>query len=75
MERVTVNVFSRDLGMAFGIKKCGVILNRRKVESTDGIVLPKNEKIREIEEDGYKYLGIFEYDRVKEQEIKDKFQE
>ena len=28
---------------------------------------------REIEEDGYKYLRILGYDRVKEQEMKDKF--
>ena len=58
----------------FGIKKCGVIImNRGKVKPTDGIELPSSEKIREIEEDGYKYLGILEYDRIKEQEIKDKF--
>ena len=48
-------------------------MNRGKVKSTDRIKLPSGEKIREIEEDGHKYLGIFEYDRVKEQEIKDKF--
>ena len=47
--------------------------NRGKVKSTDGIELPSGEKVREIEEDGYKYLGILEYDRVKEQEMKDKF--
>ena len=70
----TVEVFSQDIGMEFGIKKCGVIImNRGKVKSTDGIELPSGEKIREIEEDGYKYLGILEYDRVKEQEMKDKF--
>ena len=28
---------------------------------------------REIGADGYKYLGILGYDRVKEQEMKDKF--
>ena len=44
-----------------------------KIKSTDGIELPSGGKIREIEEDGYKYLGILEYDRVKEQEMKDKF--
>ena len=44
----------------------GIIMNRGKVKSTDGIELPSGEKIREIEEDGYKYLGILEYDRVKE---------
>ena len=27
--------------------------------------LPSGEKIREIEEDGHKYLGILQYDRVK----------
>ena len=66
--------FSQDIGMEFGIKKCGVIImNRGKVKSTDGIELPSGEKIREIDEGGYKYLGILEYDRVKEQEMKDKF--
>ena len=59
--------------MEFGIKKCDVIImNRGKVKSTDGIELPSGEKIREIE-GGYKYLRILEYDRVKEQEMKDKF--
>ena len=74
----TAEVFSQDIGMELksgvGIKKCGVIImNRGKVKSTDGINLPSGGKIREIEEDGYKYLGILEYDRVKEQEMKDKF--
>ena len=70
----TVEVFSQDIGMEFGINKCSVItMNRGKVKSTDWIELPSSEKIREIEEDGYKYLLILEYDRVKEQEMKDKF--
>ena len=72
----TVEVFSQEIGMEFGIKKCGVIImNRGKVKSTDGIELPSGEKIREIEKDRYKYKGILEYDRVKEQEIKDKFRD
>ena len=55
--------------MEFGIRKCSVIfMNRGKVKSTEGIELPSAGKIREIEKDGYKYLGILEYDRVKEQE-------
>ena len=70
----TVEVFRQDIGMEFSIKECGVIImNRGKVKSTYGIELPSGEKIREIEEDGYKYLGILEYGRVKEQEMKDKF--
>ena len=68
----TIEAFSQDIGVEFGIKKCDVvIMNRRKVKSTDEIELPSDEKIREVVEDGYKYLGILKYDRVKEQEIKD----
>ena len=53
----TIELFSQDIGMEFGIKKCGVILmNRGKVKSTDGIELPSGEKIREIEKDGYKNM-------------------
>ena len=45
---------------------------RGKVKSTDGIEVPSGENIRQIE-NGYKFLGILNYDRVKEQEMKDKF--
>ena len=69
----TVDVFSQDIGMEFVIKKCGVIImNRGKVKSTDRIELPSGEKIK-IEAEGYKYLGILVYDRIKGQEMKDKF--
>ena len=70
----TVGVFSQDRRMEFGIKQCCVIImNRGKVKSTDGIELPSGEKIRETEVDEQKYLGILEYGRVNEQEMKDKF--
>ena len=37
----TVHIFSEDIGMQFGIKKCGVlIMERGKVIRTDGIRLP-----------------------------------
>ena len=69
-----VQVFNQDVGKEFVTKKCGlIVMNRGKVKSTDRIELPSHEKIREIEEDGYKQLEILEYDRVKEQEMKDQF--
>ena len=58
--------------MEFSIKKCGVIImNRGKVKSIDRAQIPRGEKIKEIE-DGYKYQGILENDRLTEQEMKDK---
>ena len=50
-----------------------IIMSRGKVKSTDGIELSSGEEVRETEEDRYKYLGILQYDRIKEQEMKDKF--
>ena len=48
----TVEVFSQDIGMGFGIKRCDVIvMNRGKVKSTDRIELSSGQKIREVEED------------------------
>ena len=62
--------------MEFGIKKCGlVIMKRGKLSSTDGIVLPNGEAIKEVEKDGYRYLGIPELDTFKEKEMKDKLKQ
>ena len=36
--------------MEFGIKNCGVlVLNRGKVESSDGAEMPDGERIKEVE--------------------------
>ena len=44
----TVEVFSQDISTEFGIITCSVIImNRRKVKSTEGIELPSDEKIPE----------------------------
>ena len=40
---------------------------------SDGIELPSGEKIKEIEETGYKYLGITEYDKIEESTMEDNF--
>ena len=48
-----------------------IIINRGKIKSTDRIELPTGEKIRETKEAGYNYLRILEYDKIKEQEMKD----
>ncbi|XP_068723498.1 uncharacterized protein [Montipora capricornis] len=69
----TVHVFSTDIGMEFGMKKCGILtMKRGKVVRCDGIMLPNNEVMREVEKEGYTYLGIIELDKIKENEMKQK---
>ena len=69
----TVHIFSTDIGMEFGIKKCGVlILKRGKITRSEGIELPNGDKLKEVGEEGYTYLGIVELDKIKEEEMKGK---
>lgn len=67
----TVNLISQDIGMQFGVKKCGVVtMKRGKLAKSTDIELSGGDKIREIGDQGYKYLGIVELDKIKEEEMK-----
>ena len=67
----TVLLFSEDIGMVFGLKKCGlVILIKGKLVKFDGIHLPNQEIMKEVEENRHTYLGILELDEIKEHEMK-----
>ena len=67
----SVNVMSSYIGMEFGIKNCAMlILKRGNLSSTNGIELPCGLRIREVEEGGYRYLGVLELDRAKEKETR-----
>jgi len=67
-----VQQFSQDIGMEFGINKCGVLnIKNGRVTHTDGIEVGENI-IKNIETDGYKYLGILEYDNIKHEDMKAK---
>ena len=60
--------------MRFGLNKCGVlVLKRGKVVKQNGISLPNGLIMKDIDEIGYKYLGIVEFDKIKETEMKGKF--
>ncbi|TWW67382.1 hypothetical protein D4764_02G0004230 [Takifugu flavidus] len=49
--------YSKDIGMSFGLDKCGRMICRRgKVIATDGVELPEGD-ITDVQ-DSYKYLGI-----------------
>ncbi len=70
----TVHLFSSDIGMVFGIDKCGVVkLKRGKLVECNGIELPNGERVRQVEKDGSKYLGVLELDRVMEIDMKERF--
>ena len=67
----TVHLFSTDIRMEFGMKKCAVlILKRGKVVECDGIILPDGQVMKQMDEDRYKYLGTLECNQVMEKEMK-----
>lgn len=59
--------------MQFGVDKCAVLVMKRgKIQHTDGIQLPDNEHIKQVDiTEGYKYLGISQADDIKHQATKD----
>ena len=63
----TIHIFSKDIGMEFGIKKCGMfVMKKGKIVKCNGIQLRDGEAIKSIEADGYKYLGILKLDKFME---------
>ena len=60
------------IGMEFGIRKCMIlVLKRGKVDKAKSrsLNLPNEKIMKTIDEEGYKYLRILEYDKVKEKEV------
>ena len=55
------------------MKKCGIFtMKRGKVLRCEGIKLPNSEVLKEVEKEGYTYLGIVKLDKIKENEMKEK---
>ena len=68
----TVIVFNTDIGMEFGIKKCGILtMKRGKIVKGGGIKLPDGEVMKQVGQKGYTYLGIIELDKIKKTEMKE----
>ena len=59
----TISVFSKDIGIEFGIEKCAMLaIEKRKIVKSVGIELP--DGIKSLQEgESYKYLGILEAER------------
>ena len=55
----TVEIVTKDIGVKFGIDKCGALaMKRGKEVECDGIQFENSEKIGQIGEEGYKCLDI-----------------
>ncbi len=68
----TVNEFTDDIKMEFGISKCAVLIMKKgKISHSEGVRLPNQDEIKSLgEEDSYKYLGVLESDDIKNEEMK-----
>lgn len=68
-----VRTYSQDIGMQFGIDKCAVLTVKKGVKvRCEGIELPSGEVMKEVDETGYKYLGVLEGADIKNREMKGK---
>ena len=67
-----VHKFSTDIRMEFGIDKCAVLVLKAGVkEEVMGFVLPDGQLVKEVDEKGYRYLGVLEGAAIKTKEMKD----
>lgn len=62
----TVRVISDDIGMVFGLDKCKTVCMRKgRIVDSNGIKMPNGEEMKQIEDTGYKYLGMFQDEGIK----------
>ena len=68
-----VHKFSSDIGMEFGMDKCAVLEMKAGVQvRCDGMELPDGKVMQEVEDGGYKYLGVLEGACMMTVEMKEK---
>ena len=64
--------FSKDVGMEFGMEKCAMMVIKRGVKiKSESITLPDGETMKEVDQEGYKYLGILEGVEIRQGEMKE----
>ena len=68
----TVQQFSDDIKMSFGLDKCKKIsIKKGKLVQTENIILPNDDAIQSLDNSTtYKYLGIFESNEIKTKAMK-----
>ena len=68
----TVRVFSKDIGIEFGIEKCAMlVMETGKIVKLVGIELADDKVMKSLQEcESYKYLGILQADKFLEEKMK-----
>ena len=68
-----VQEYSNDIGMVFGMDKCAVLgIKKGKRVECSGVELPSGDMMNEVDEEGYKYLGVLQDAIAKNKEMKEK---
>jgi hypothetical protein len=73
----TVKIFSDNIHMEFGLKKCAKhTLKRGKLISSQSLVIDNNREIQELEQGKmYKYLATEESEGIQHQQMKDRLKQ
>lgn len=67
-----VSKFSKDIGMEFGFEKCAMLSIKSGVRvRSEGITVPSGEVISEVDESGYKYLGVLQDCKIMSKQMKE----
>ena len=57
----TIWVISKNIGMESGIDKCSTVcIKKGKICDMEDIEMPNGQRVKNIKENGYKYLGIIQ---------------
>ena len=68
-----VQEYSNDIGMQFGMDKCAVLgIKKGKRVECSGVELPSGDMMNEVDDEGYKYLGVLQDAVAKNKEMKEK---
>ena len=68
----TVWSYSEDIGMKFVINKCAVLeLESGRVVRSEGIESPDEERMEDVYQEGYKYLGVLQLDKAMNKDMKE----
>ena len=73
----TVKIFSDDINMEYGLKKCAKITFKRgKLTHLQNLVIDTNREIQELEQvKTYKYLGIEENEGIQHKQKKERLKQ